>query len=106
MDYIFLPLGQVIFKNILDVMNIILKRLWILLVCVCVCAQLLSRVLLLETPWTVAHQLLLSMGFLRQEYWSGLPFPSPGDLPDPGMESVSPATPTLAGRFFTTESPG
>ena len=75
-------------------------------VCVHVCVQLLSRVLLLETPWIVAHQLLLSMGFPRQEYWSGLPFPSPGDLPDPGMESVSPATPTLAGRFFTTESPG
>ena len=52
------------------------------------------------TPWTVAHQAPLSMGFLRQIYWSGLPFPSPGNLPDPGMESVSPA---LAHRFFTTE---
>ena len=48
-------------------------------VCVRVCAQLLSRVLLLETPWTVAPQLLLSMGFPRQEYWSGLPFPFPGE---------------------------
>ena len=45
----------------------------------------------------------LSMGFPRQEYWSGQPFPSPGDLPDPGIELVSPA---LAGRFFTTEPPG
>ena len=45
----------------------------------------------------------LSMGFPRQEYWSGLPFPSPGDLPDPGIDPVSPA---LAGGFFTTEPPG
>ena len=51
------------------------------------------------TPWTVAHQAFLSMGFPRQEYWSGLPFPSPGDLPYPGIEPTSPA---LAGRFFTT----
>ena len=53
--------------------------------------------------WTVTHQAPLSMGFARQEYWSGLPFPSPGDLPSPGFESVSPA---LVGEFFTTESPG
>ena len=43
------------------------------------------------TPWTVAHQAPLSMGFSRQEYWSGSPFPSPGDLPDPGIEPGSPA---------------
>ena len=55
------------------------------------------------TPWTVAHQVPLSMEFSRQEYWSGLPFPSPGDLPDSRMEPVSPA---LAGGFFTTEPPG
>ena len=54
-------------------------------------------------PWNVAHQAPLSTGFLRQENWSGLPFPSPGDLPDPGIEPTSPA---LAGRFFTTEQPG
>ena len=54
------------------------------------------------TPRTVAHQAPLSMGFLRQEYWIGLPFPSPGDLPDPGMEPESPA---LAGGFFSTEPP-
>ena len=53
------------------------------------------------TPWAVAHQALLSMGFSRQEYWSGLPFLSPGDLPDPGIEWVSLASPALAGRFFT-----
>ena len=45
----------------------------------------------LVTPWTVAHRVPLSMGFSRQEYWSGLPFPSPGDLPDPGIEHMSSA---------------
>ena len=48
-----------------------------------------SHVQLLVTPWTVAHQVLLSMGFSRQEYWRGLPFPSPGDLPGPGIEPRS-----------------
>ena len=62
-------------------------------VCVCVCVQSLSCVQLFVTPWTVAHQALLSMGFSRQEYWSGLPFPSPGDLPDPGIKPGSPALP-------------
>ena len=56
--------------------------------------------------WTVALQASLFMGFPRQEYWSGLPFPSPGDLPDPGVETASPVSPALAGRFFTTEPPG
>ena len=51
----------------------------------------LSRVRLFATPWTVAYQDPQSMGFSRQEYWSGLPFPSPGDLPHPGIESRSPA---------------
>ena len=55
------------------------------------------------TLWTVAHQAPLFMGFLRQEYWTGLPFPTPGNLPNPG---IKPASPVLAGRFFTTESPG
>ena len=53
--------------------------------------KLLSPVCLFATPWTVAYQALLSMGFSRQESWSGLPFPSPGDLPDPGIEPGSPA---------------
>jgi len=61
--------------------------------CVCVCVSL-SRVWLCVTPWTVAHQAPLSMGFSRQEYWSGLPLPSPGDLPDPGIEPMSPVSPT------------
>ena len=55
------------------------------------------------TPWTVARQAPLSLGFSRQEYWSGLLFIFPGDLPDPGIE---PASPALSGRFFTTEPPG
>ena len=55
------------------------------------------------TPWTVAHQAPLSLGFPRQEYRSGLPFPSPGNLPDPGIKPVSSA---LANKFFTTEPPG
>ena len=55
------------------------------------------------TPWTVVHQVSLSMGFPRQEYWSNLPFPSPGNLPDPGSEPTSPA---LADGVFTTEPPG
>ena len=50
-----------------------------------------SCVQLFATPWTVAYQASLSMGFSRQEYWSGVPFPSPGDLPDPGIEPGSPA---------------
>ena len=60
-------------------------------VCVFVCAQLLSPVRLFVTPWTVAHQAPLSVGFPRQEYWSGLPFPSPGDLPHPDTEPAPPA---------------
>ena len=56
-----------------------------------------------ETPWAIAHQASLSMGFLRQESWSALPFPPPGSLTHPGIKPTSPA---LAGRFFTTESPG
>ena len=55
-------------------------------------------------PWTVDHQAPLSMGFSEQEYWNGLPFPSPGDLPDPGLELVSPLAPALAGRFFITSA--
>ena len=57
----------------------------------CVRAQSLSRVQLFPTPWTVARQAPLSMGFFRQEYWSGLPFPSPEDLPDSGIKPRSPA---------------
>ena len=67
-----------------------------------VVVQSLNCVQLFATPWTVAHQASLSVGFFRQEYRSGLLFPSLGDLPDPGIE---PTSPTLAGGFFTTELP-
>ena len=65
--------------------------------------KLLSRVQLSETPWTVAYQASPSIGFCRQEYWSGLPFPSPGDLPNPGIE---PRYPTLEADTLTSEPPG
>ena len=57
------------------------------------------------TPWTVTHQAPLCMGFSRQEYWSGLPCPTPGDLFNPGIEPASLISPALAGRFFTAETP-
>ena len=65
--------------------------------------RVLSHVQLFLTPRTITRQAPPSMGFSRQEYWSGLPFPSPGDLPNLGIESLSP---TLAGRFFTAEPSG
>ena len=65
----------------------------------CTCAQSLSHVWLFATPWTMTP---LSMGFFRQEYWSGLPFPPPEDLPDPG---IKPASPSLAGGFTTIVPP-
>ena len=63
----------------------------------------LSRVRLLATPWTIAHQAPLSMGFSRQEYWSGLPCPPPGDLPNPG---IKPRSPALQADSLPSESPG
>ena len=63
----------------------------------------LSRVLLFAIPWTVAYQAPPSMEFSRQEYWSGLPYPSPGDLPDPGIE---PGSPALQADALPAEPPG
>ena len=63
----------------------------------------LSRVRLFATPWTVAYEAPPSRGFSRQEYWSGSPFPSPGDLPDPG---IKPSSPTLEADALTSEPPG
>ena len=68
-------------------------------VCVLSCSTLCN-------PWTVVHQVPLSMGISRQEYWSGLPFPPPGDLPDPGIKPLSPVSPALTDGFFTTEPRG
>ena len=67
---------------------------------------LLSCVPLLAIPWNIAYQVLLFMGFPRQEYWRRLSFPPPGDLPNPGIKPVSPASLVLSGRFFTTALAG
>ena len=67
------------------------------------CACMLSHVQLFATPETSAHPTPLSMVFSRQEYWSGLPLPPPGDLPDLGIQFVWPVSPALAGGFLTTE---
>ena len=70
---------------------------------ICASVKLLSRVRLFVIPWTVAYQAPPSMEFSRQEYWHGLPFPSPGDLPNPGIE---PRSPTLQADTLPSESPG
>ena len=75
---------------------------WFLYLC-WFCLIMLSHVQFFATPWTVAHQAPLSMGFPKQKYWSGLPLPTPGDLPHLG---ITPRSPALASRFFTTEPPG
>ena len=70
----------------------------------CIYSVRLSRVRLFVTPWTVTRQAPLSMEFSRQEYWSRWPFPTPGDLPSPGIEPTSPMSPALADGFFTTSA--
>ena len=91
-------LPSIVFYNVSYVYHIIIYfKSRSLCVCVLSCVQLFA------TPWTVAHQAPLSIEFSRQECWSGLSFPSPGDLPDPG---IGPMFPALAGSFFTTEPPG
>ena len=67
---------------------------------------MLSCVQLFAIPGTVAHQTPLSMEFFRQEYWSRLPFPTPGDLPNPGIKPLSLASSALGGRFFAPVPPG
>ena len=73
---------------------------------VSVCAQSLSHIQLLATPLPTVPQAALSMEFSRQEYWSGLPFPTPGNLPDPGIKTQSLVSSVLAGEFITTAPPG
>ena len=75
------------------------------LMCVCVLLSRFSRVRLFTALWTVACQAPLSTGFPKQEYWSGLPFPSPGDLPELGTEPTSVTSPALANGFFTLALP-
>ena len=74
--------------------------------CISLYPQSLSHVCLFETLWTTACQAPLSMEFSRQEYWSGLPFPPPGNLPDPGTELASPVSPVLQADSLSTEPPG
>ena len=69
-------------------------------------ALLFSHVQLFSSPWTVAHQAPLSIGLSWQEYWSGLPFPPPGDLLDPGIKPMSPLAPALAGSSLPLAPPG
>ena len=93
-------------KNGIDGLKYTLKERQKLPVCaMCVCSVAQSC-LTLPASWSVALQAPLSMGFSRQEHWSGLPFPFPEDLLDPGIEPMSPVSPPLKGKFFTTESPG
>ena len=82
------------------------NRASFLCVCVFVCMCLLSHVRLFATLWIIVHQAHPSMGSSRQEHWSGLPFPSPEGLPDPGIEPVSLPSPALESRQFTTEPLG
>ena len=70
------------------------------------CAQLINHVQLFAIPWTAARQAPLTMGFPRQEYWGRLPFPTPGNLPNSGIETMSSVSLALTGRFFITEPPG
>ena len=65
-----------------------------------------NHVQLFANPQTEAHWAPLPIEFSRQKYWNGLPFPTPGNLPDPGIEPMSPVSPTLGGRVFTAEPPG
>ena len=81
----------------------LVQPLW-RIVCACV-LSCFSHVQFFQTPWTVASQAPPSMGFSRQEYWSGLQFPSPGNLPDPGIEPVSVMSPALADGFLYTNMP-
>ena len=86
-------------KEKLKKLNLLLNiQLWM---CMLSC---FNRVQLFAAPWTVACQALLSMGFSRQEYWSGMPCPPPGFLPDPGIEPTSFTSPSLAGGFFITST--
>ena len=75
-------------------------------IAICVCVCVFSHIWIIATPWIVAHQVPLSMGFSRQEYWTVLIFPPPGDLPNPGIKLKSPLFSALAVRFFTTEPLG
>ena len=82
---------------------LVMERFYELLTSLCCMLSRFSRVRLFATPWTVSHQAPLSMGFSRQEYWDGLPFPSRGNLPDPGLK---PGSPVLQGDSLLAKAPG
>ena len=84
-----------------NTVNAVLREKFVSLNAMCVCVQSQSHIQLFATLWTAARQALLSVGFSRQEYWSGWPCPPPGNLSNTGTELVSPA---LAGGFFTTSA--
>ena len=97
-----------VYKNVISDYYVLLNIILYIIVhsnklLYCACPQSLSCIWLFATPWTVACHAPLSMGFSRQEYWSALVFPPPGERPNAGIETASPA---LADRFFTTEPPG
>ena len=95
--------------NLLIFLQINVFTLYVLLPIKCVYYSetcVLSHIRLFEILWTVACQAFLSMGFCRQEYWSGLPLLTPEDIPDPGIKPASPDNPALEGGFFTTGPPG
>ena len=89
--------GNSFFRNLFKSLPLFSSKL-----CSTVCAFVLSPLQLFETTSPVAHRSPLSMGFPRQKYWSSLPFPPPGDLPDPGIKPTSLKSPTLIGGFFMT----
>ena len=89
----------------LEITHTFFRCCWLRALHVCICAQYLSSVWLFATPWTVAHQAPLSMGFCRQQYWRGCHFLLQGIFPTQGLNS-EPSSPALSGRFFTTELPG
>ena len=90
-------------QTLAEKIPIIFYRFYHLHCYVCVLSRF-SYIRLCATPWTVVRQAPLYMEFSRQEYWSGLPFPPPGDLPNPGTELSSLISPALSGRFFTTHT--
>ena len=90
-------------ENLMYIHNLEKIHLCVFYVYVYKCASLVSHVSLFTTPWTVAHQAPLSMGFSRQEHWSGLPFPPAGDLSNPGIE---PRSPPLLADSLSSEPPG
>ena len=91
-------------ENTLHVIYFLFFKTFLFCIGVCMLLSHFSRVRLFATLWTVALHVLLSLGFFRQEHWSGLPCPPPGDLPNPGIEPASHYVPCIAGGFFTTSA--